>query len=439
MLQRIKREVIILLIFIGLMPIVSIIEAQNQVYNTIVAKDGSGQYQTIQDAIDAVPDNLDSPWLIFVKNGSYDEQVYIPETKKFIHLIGQDKEKTIIHHRLNVGGAPAADATQENAKYWDYSVHNTKSNVYKNEGTVVMIKGSDFYSENISYINDFGVEFQNGPQALAMNSRADRVSFNNCIFRSFQDTWMTSTNDQDRHYVKDCWIEGAVDYLYGGGNVLVETCTFYNVRSGSVIVAPCHDKAEYGYIIRDCIIDGNNGAADGRQKLGRPWHNSPKAVYINTTMRIPIDEEGWSNMGTIPGLFAEYNSRDINGNLLDLSKRKTEYEKPDKVKGSSRASISKEEADILVYENVVPGSDNWNPRFIMNKLSAPKNLKINNKQLQWQNVSEAIGYIVSNNDKILTITKDTYCSFPSNISGAIKVCPVNKFGAIGEAALLSNK
>ena len=62
-----------------------------------------------------------------------------------------------------------------------------------------------------------------------MNSQADCASFYNCKFRSFQDTWMTANNDVSRHYVKDCWIEGAVDYFYGGGDVLLENCTLYNV------------------------------------------------------------------------------------------------------------------------------------------------------------------------------------------------------------------
>lgn len=61
-------------------------------------------------------------------------------------------------------------------------------------------------------------------------------------------------------------------------------------------------------------------------KLGRPWHNSPKTVYIHTTMNIPISPEGWANMGAIPTLFAEYNSRDAAGNVLQLDQRKTEYE-----------------------------------------------------------------------------------------------------------------
>lgn len=191
-------------------------------YQAVVALDGSGDYTSIQDAVNAAPDNRQEPWLIFLKNGSYREQVIIPATKTYIHLIGQDKNKTIIHHCLNVGGKPEEGTEPAKTAYWKHSVHNPSSEVHKLEGSVVYIKGDHFYTENISYLNDWGVDSQNGPQALAMSSQADCAAYNNCIFRSFQDTWMTSRTDSHRLYAKDCWIEGAVDYFYGSGDALLE-------------------------------------------------------------------------------------------------------------------------------------------------------------------------------------------------------------------------
>lgn len=340
-----------------------------QHYHATVAQDGSGNYTSVQEAISAAPENRKEPWCIFVKNGSYREQVTVPKNKPHIHLIGQDKNNTVIHHNLNVGGRPKEGEDTSKAEYWQHSVHNPNSEVAGFEGSVVKVEGNHFYSENISYVNDWGTKSQKGPQALAMMLRGDCAAFYNCIFRSFQDTWMTSKDDSHRLYAKDCRIEGAVDYFYGGGDALLENCTFYNTRSGSVIVAPCHKNAKFGYVFRNCIVDGNEAAADGRQKLGRPWHNSPITVYINTTMRIPVAPEGWTNMGTIPGLFAEYNSRDTEGNMLDLSCRKTEYEgRGDEAgKGSCRASITKDEADKLTYERIIMRNDGWNPRAFMNK------------------------------------------------------------------------
>lgn len=400
-------------------------------FDAVVAQDGSGDYMTVQAAIDAAPDSLETPYLIFVKNGAYEEQVVILETKPYMHLIGQDKEQTIIHLKLNVGGKP--ENSEED--FWKYSVHNPESENYELEGSVVVVKAPHFYTENISYVNDYGVMAQNGPQALAMKSHADCAAFNNCIFRSFQDTWMTTTKDNERHYVNNCWIEGAVDYLYGGGDVLVENSTFYNVRSGSVIVAPCHTESRYGYVIRDCVVDGNEQAADGHLLLGRPWHNSPRALYVNTEMRIPVAPEGWTDMGTAPGLFAEYGSRDSEGNSVDLSDRKTTYNYTSregvKCSGSSRTSITEDEASELIYANMIPGDDGWDPRTMMTRLPAPERVNVSPKSVKWTPVPDARGYIVLDGDEVAGFSTETSCALSRSPRGEVTVKAVNAYGALG--------
>lgn len=405
-------------------------KANNSPFDAIVAQDGSGNYKSVQAAINATPDSLSKPWLIFIKNGSYEEHVVIPATKPHIHLIGQCKERTIIHLHLNVGGKPE----NPDEEYWKYSVHNPASSIYRKEGSVVTINATDFYTENISYVNDYGVEAQNGPQALAMKSHADRAAFNNCIFRSFQDTWMTTKKDNERHYVNNCWIEGAVDYLFGGGDVLIENSTLYNVRSGSVIVAPCHTEAKFGYVFRDCIIDGNESAADGRLSLGRPWHNNPMARYINTTMRIPVLEEGWTEMGTSPGIFAEYGSHDISGNELDLSKRKTEYtytRNGERVTGKSRCTIDANEISLLTYENMFPENGDWNPRSMMYALPAPAKVEVKEKEVIWDDVAEAKGYIILDDENVIGFSTTNVYTLNSKPTGNVRVRAVNAYGALG--------
>ena len=404
-------------------------------FDAIVAKDGSGDFMTVQSAIDAATTNPSQPYLIFIKNGEYDEMVLIPEEKNNIHLIGQDAKNTIIKHALHSGS--------KNDVYFEYSVNNPDAACYGRHA-VVEVKAKDFYAENITFMNSYGVEHQSGPQALAIRSLADRQSFNNCCFRSFQDTWFTSPEDGDRQYVYDCYIEGAVDYLFGGGDILLEKCTFFNVRSGSVITAPCHQQnTRYGYVMRDCIVDGNEKAADGRQKLGRPWHNSPVTVYINTTMRIPIAPDGWSNMGAIPALFAEYNSTDINGKLLNLSQRKTQYQfverqTGDTIKGSCPSVIDQQTASIYTYENIIQARDGWNPRLLMTKTAAPEGLRYKkaSHKLSWKAVDEALGYIViDDNEQVIgtTTTCEVKVTSPSK---RFTVRPVSGSGSLGEPSSL---
>ena len=406
-----------------------------RLFDAIVAKDGSGDFNTVQAAIDAAITTPSRPYLIFIKNGEYDEMVLISEEKNNIHLIGQDAKKTIIKHMLHSGS--------KSDVYFEYSVNNPDADCYGRHA-VVEVEAKDFYAENITFMNSYGVEHQSGPQALAIRSLADRQSFHNCCFRSFQDTWFTTPEDGDRQYVYDCYIEGAVDYLYGGGDILLEKCTFFNVRSGSVITAPCHQQnTRYGYVMRDCIVDGSEKAADGRQKLGRPWHNSPVTVYINTTMRIPIAPDGWSNMGAIPALFAEYNSMDTKGNALDLSQRKTQYQfvecqTGDTIKGSCPSVIIQATASKYTYENIIQARDGWNPRLLMKKLAVPEGLryKKTNHKLSWKAVDEAFGYIViDDNERVIGTTKTCEIKVTSP-SKRFTVRPVSGSGSLGEPSSL---
>ena len=354
-------------------------------FDAVVAIDGSGDYVKVQDAIDAAPEGrtADSPWLIFVRNGMYEELVNVPSEKTSIYLIGEDRDNTVIHYKINVQGNPEREiGTQwyENGIVaWEYSSNNPESHNYrKNGGVVVNVQGDDFYAENITFTNDWGVERQRGPQALAMMTYGDRVSFYNCSFRSFQDTWKTARVDTFRAYAKDCFIEGAVDYIYGSGNYYFETCTLFCVREGSVIVAPNHSEdAECGYVFESCVIDGKGWE---RTKFGRPWRNSPIAVFLNTTVLVGMEPEGWDNMGGLPRHFSEYNSRDGNGNPLDVSKRKNCY--TSRNTGETKCNeplLTEEEAKRFNYSAVTNGKDNWNPRNIAG-FSENYELRIKNKE-----------------------------------------------------------
>ena len=416
-----------------------------KVFDAVVAADGSGDYLTISEAISNTPENRSTPWLIYIKNGEYKEIFVIPTTKPFIHLIGQDKEKTIIHEKINSQGDPANDVGQSyypnSLAAWEYSVNNPLSPMaaYKSvtSGAVVKVNATDFYAENITFRNDWGVEAQNGPMALAMYSNNDRISFYNCKFRSFQDTWQTSSNNiNDRLYVRECWIEGAVDYFYGGGNAFVDESTMYNVRSGSVIVACSHKTGTlWGYVFNNCIVDGNSSAADGKLKLGRPWHNEPIAVYLNTTMKILPHPEGWTDMGPAAKLYAEYNSMDASGKPIDLSNRRTWYiekESGQKIEGL-QAVLTQEEAAVYTYENVVGGSDDWNPRSKFEPVTTAQKLTIDDSyKLEWESVDYAICYVVYRNDEVIGFTTSTEFEIEATLrsSASYYVQAVNEYGSL---------
>lgn len=399
-----------------------------KVFDAVVAQDGTGNYKTVQEAIDAAPTGRIAPWLIFVKNGTYEELVTIPENKPFIHLIGQDKEKTVICYWINNGGT--------NDIGWEYSTNNPNSKTYGKQG-VVQVNSTDFYTENISYIDSYGVERQAGPMGLAMSSRNDRQAFNNCQFRSYQDTWYSDVrNSSARQYVNNCLIEGAVDFYYGAGDNFIENSTFRLAREGSVIVAPCHQAGtKWGYVMVNNVIDGKGGA----NKLGRAWQNQPMAVWINTTLKTTIAPEGWSEWHIAPKLFAEYNTMDADGQPVDLNNRRTTYKVDDDKLAPGETSpvtrqaiLSAEEAAKYTYEAVTFGNDDWNPRKFFEPVEAPAEVVYANGKLTWKAVPYAICYLVIDAEgNVVGMTKDNEYAIAE--AGTYTLRSVNEYGSLGES------
>lgn len=370
-------------------------QPEAKLYDAIVAQDGSGDYKTLQEAIDKAPAGRAKPWLIFVKNGRYNEHIDIPATKTYLHIIGQNRDKTVVLDSRLSGG--------DNA----YPV---------DPGATVVVKGTDTFFENITLENSYGYEKLNGPQALALNTAADRVALNNVALLSYQDTWITSSSSTARHYIKNSLIEGAVDFIYNNGNVYLDGDTLQiNRPSGGYIVAPRHTvDTKWGYVFQNNIIRPRKGIDVTDVWLGRPWHDQPKTVFINTQTFINIPAKGWYNtMGGLPALWAEYNTVDKDGNPVDLSQRETYYWYwIDKDAGTKaevfnvKNTLTAEEAAQYTIKNVCGGNDNWQPDLLCEACDAPV-VKGSDSKLTWEAVPYAICYVVTKNGEVAGFTKDT--------------------------------
>ena len=200
-------------------------------FDYVVAQDGSGDFFTVQEAINAVPDfRKDVRTTILIRKGTYKEKLIIPESKINISLIGED-------------GAILT-----------YDGFANKKNVFgENMGTSgsssSYIYAPDFYAENITFENS------SGPvgQAVACFVSADRVYFKNCRFLGFQDTLYTYSK-QSRQYYEDCYIEGTVDFIFGWSMAVFNRCYIHSKRDGYV-TAPSTDKGKkYGYVFYDCKL-----------------------------------------------------------------------------------------------------------------------------------------------------------------------------------------
>ena len=384
-----------------------------KLFDAIVASDGSGDYTSLQDAIDAAPTERTKPWLIFVKNGEYEEHINIPATKPYMHIIGQDRDKTIIMDDLLCGGDNAVSTS---------------------EGATVVVRSDDCFFENITLENSWGHEQKAGPQALALNTLGDRTIFNNVALLSYQDTWITPSTSTYRAYVKNSLIEGAVDFIYNSGDIYLEGDTLLiNRTSGGYIVAPSHSlDVEWGYVFNNCVITAEGVPSETDVWLGRPWHNYPKTVYLNTRAEVTIPATGWyPTMGGLPVLWADWNTTDADGNLLDLSQRRSTYyyiEDNDTVWGTAKNYLTDEEAAEYTVKNVLTGSDSWQPAIKTEACEVPSVVS-GEGVISWAIVPYAICYVVTKGDEVVDITMETSCAIEDDAS-AYSVQAVNEYGGL---------
>ena len=320
------------------------------VFHSVVAADGSGNYTTVQAAIDDVPDHHLNQYIIYIKAGTYKEHVFVPRDKGHLSLIGEGSDRVIITDDKKSGGPDAIPV---------------------DKGATMVIHASDVTLQGISIVNSYGMEANNGPQALALYAKGDRIAIDHCVIMSYQDTYRTSEADNGRNYVSHSLIMGAVDFIYGSGNAWLEQCTIkINRKSGGWIVAPKHKpETRWGYVFNHCTLTADGNPKETSVWLGRPWHHQPQTVFLNTRSEITIPEEGWyPTMAGLPSVFAEYNTMDADGTPLDLSKRISRYyrldEKKDTTWATAKHVLTAEEAARYTVDAVMGGDDNWQPERI---------------------------------------------------------------------------
>ena len=262
-------------------------------YDFVVAKDGSGDFFTVQEAVNAAPDYCkQDETTIYIKDGVYEEKVTIPTNKQRLHLIGQSAEKTVITW---------SDFAQK--------IGPTGYEMGTSATSTVFLYASDFLAENLTIENAAG-EGKSIGQACAITVDGDRVAFVNCRFVANQDTVYTYGKGQHQ-YFKGCWIEGTTDFIFGASTCWFEDCTILSKKNSYVTAASTPEREEFGYVFNNCrlIHDENTD----KVYLGRPWRSFAKTVFINCELGDHILKEGWHNWGKPYAekttFYAEYGSK----------------------------------------------------------------------------------------------------------------------------------
>jgi len=381
-----------------------------------VNQDGSGDYTSIQSAIDAIPTG--SRGIIYIAPGIYDENIYAGrkgDTDKFISLIGSDPATTILTSSVDRGDAH-------------------KTNTF-NDCAALNVYTPCFYAEGLTIRNTSG----NVGQAEALYTAGDAHVFNNCVLSGFQDTY--KANVGARGYFKGCIIEGATDFIYDGGLEWFDDCEIRSLKGGQYITAPASaslsmTKVLYpelsaspfyaGLFFRNCRLTAADGVPTNSYYLGRPWDNNSGSMFINCTLGSHIRPEGWYQWNADASKVSLYEYRSItpSGSLADTS---------------SRASFSRQasEAEVEAY---------MNPEFLFKALSkttfdyetvlrgcaSPSNFTVTASAITWQGDDKTVGYLIYKNGEFVAMSTESKIVNP-DADGAYSVRAISDKGVLSPA------
>ncbi|MGA2352198.1 MAG: pectinesterase family protein [Terracidiphilus sp.] len=306
-----------------------------------VAADGTGDYYSIQRAIDTAPED---GALVLVAPGTYHEVLTIDKPNIQLRSANTDAGKTVV---VNDRSAGANGGTMHSS--------------------TVNITADNFFAENITFENNFNQthpQLPAGSQALALLVTGDRAVFHNVRLLGNQDTVYAGSRRcspdggnciPTRQYFADCYIAGNVDFIFGDSKAVFDRCEIHSTaHGGGYITAQSKHYAEEdsGFVFNRCKLIADSGLT-GDVYLGRPWRPFATVVYLNTEMGSHISPAGWREWhpGETHSLdtayYAEYNSTGP-GARQDQRDPHTHF-------------LTSEQAGQYEPSVFLRGSDHWNP------------------------------------------------------------------------------
>ncbi|MBR5110460.1 MAG: hypothetical protein IK099_09705 [Clostridia bacterium] len=321
----------------------------------IIAKDGSGDFTSIQQAIDAIPGGGRAPTILLLRMDEYRERVVVD--KDNVRIIGEARDRTVITAK-----GCAKDLDEEG----------------KERGTFLSatftVTGHNVEVENLTIRNDAGDGRVVG-QAVAVYAAGDRGVWRNVRMIAHQDTLfcgplmpkvadfiaprqgraevVPSVGDSplthSRQYFEDCFIQGDVDFIFGPYRCWFERCTlFMNARGGLYTAANTPEEQPYGLVFHRCKLTGE--CEEGKAFLGRPWRKFARTVFLNCDMDAHVAPQGfddWDEVKLVTERYAEYGTTGVRA---DPSARHPKQKR-----------MTREEAACCTVPQVIGGWDNWRP------------------------------------------------------------------------------
>ena len=251
----------------------------------VVARDGTGEFRTVDEAIEVCRAFMDYHKVIYVKRGTYKEKLVIPQWLQNIEICGEDRDQTIItyddHANINMG---VSNWVMGDGQYPTANNQHPKLGTFRTY--TLKIEGNDITLKNITIENNSA----RLGQAVALHTEGDRLTFVNCRFLGHQDTVYTGVANT-RLMFRDCYIEGTTDFIFGPSTAWFEGCTIHCNANSYTIAASTPQDVAYGYIFNHCTVT----CADDVQKvyLGRPWRDYGYTLFMNCELPKEIRPEGW--------------------------------------------------------------------------------------------------------------------------------------------------
>jgi pectinesterase len=249
---------------------------QNYPSKLTVAADGSGDYRTIQEAINAFRAYSPVALQLHIRNGVYKEKLVIPSWVTNLTITGENPDSTIITNDDYSGKFKSKDTVADKSKYSTFSSYT------------MWVQGNDITIKNLTIRNTAG----RVGQAVALHVDGDRVTVNNCRLLGNQDTLLTA-NDSSRQYYIGCIIEGTTDFIFGPATVVFENCIIRSLSNSYITAASTPAWKQFGYVFLNCKLTANEEAK--QVYLGRPWRAYARTVFIGCEMGAHIRAEGWEN------------------------------------------------------------------------------------------------------------------------------------------------
>jgi pectin methylesterase-like acyl-CoA thioesterase len=307
--------------FVAIMVLQSVYTA-GQVRHITVSTDGSGEFTSVQEAVNSIRAYMSDTTYMFIKAGAYREKIVIPSWVTNLFMKGEGAENTII-------------TWDDYAGLRDMGTFRTYT---------IWIQGSGFTAEDITFENSAGPV----RQAVAVHADGDRAVFRRCRLLGNQDTLLTASQES-RQYYEECYIEGTTDFIFGPATAWFERCIIHSRKNSYITAASTVEDHEFGYVFNRCRLT----AADGVESvyLGRPWRPYAATVFIRCELGSHILPEGWHNWDNPSNektaRYAEYRNTGPGANTGT------------RVPWSRQ--LSRKEAKVYTVENVFARHDGWLP------------------------------------------------------------------------------